>query len=410
MSAEARSVPNRISVWIAARDLASEPLLSLFAVLSLSAVLAPLLILFSLKFGLIDTIASRLIEDVRNREIVVLTSGRFDRDWFEEVSARPDVAFLVPSTRVIAASFNALQHRPERETLRGVTMIPTLPGDPLLDSLQTEIERPDEIILSAVAAERLRAGPGDVLRARIQRTRENTAEAVFAELTVVDVAPHWAHPTPGAFVSLDLQVATEDYRDGFGAPEFGWPGEAQTGERLFPRFRLYARSIYDVAELRDFLAAEGVDVRTQAATIEAMRSLDRNLSLVFGLVAAVAITGFAAAFSANLASNVERKRRELSVLRLVGAPLRVIVVFPLAQALMVAAGGLMVSFALFAAVSRQLNVIFADSARAGEFVSRLTPEHVLAASLFTFAVAALSAIWAGVAGIRIEPTEGLSHV
>ena len=401
----------RTIVWVAARDTASEFLMTACTVLALIAVLAPLLILFSLKFGLIDTMAQRLIEDVRNREIVILSSAKLSLDWFDRMRNRNDVEFVVPNTRTIAASFNTVQNRDERKTVRGLSMIPTASGDPLLGDLADRIAEPTQIVLSSLAAERLKASVGQSLRARVQRTRDNTAEAQFIMLEVVGIAEPWAETEPAAFVDLDLLIATEEYRDGLAVESYGWPGrQAAAEERVFPRFRLYARSIYDVPGLRDVLVNERLDIRTQAAAIESMRALDRSLSTVFGIIAAVGCTGFALALASILAANIQRKRRELSVLRLIGAPMSRIVAFPVTQALIVAIGGFVTSLAIFAAISGSLNDIFAHTVRAGESISRLTPLHILIAGLATTGFAILSSLWAGAAILRIEPAEGLADV
>ncbi len=56
--------------------------------------------------------------------------------------------------------------------------------------------------------------------------------------------------------------------------------------------------------------------------------MDKNLSLVFWLIAVIGLVGFAFSLSASLWANVDRKRKELSVLRLVGFRTGDIVWFP----------------------------------------------------------------------------------
>ena len=55
-----------LAVRLATRDFGHDWRIALCQVLGLAAVLAPLLVLFGLRFGLIDTLAQRLIEDPRN--------------------------------------------------------------------------------------------------------------------------------------------------------------------------------------------------------------------------------------------------------------------------------------------------------------------------------------------------------
>ncbi|MCK5203198.1 MAG: hypothetical protein KAR15_04980, partial [Desulfobacterales bacterium] len=56
-------------IHLALRDYLHERLLSACAVMGLAAVLAPLLVLFGVKSGIINTMSDRLIQDPRNREI-----------------------------------------------------------------------------------------------------------------------------------------------------------------------------------------------------------------------------------------------------------------------------------------------------------------------------------------------------
>jgi len=55
-------------------------------------------------------------------------------------------------------------------------------------------------------------------------------------------------------------------------------------------------------------------LKTSAAEIETVRSIDRNLALLFWVIAAAGMAGYS--LGASLWANTDRKRRELSVLRL----------------------------------------------------------------------------------------------
>ena len=141
-----------------------------------------------------------------------------------------------------------------------------------------------------------------------------------------------------------------------------------------------------------------------------MQSLDSNLGRVFWLIAFLGTLGFLASLAANLLANVERKRRELSVVRLIGFPTRSIILFPLAQALLIGILGAAGAAAVFFPVASVLNAWFADSLRSGEYICRLLPTHFLAAVSATLVCAGLAAAWAGHRAARIEPAEGLRDV
>ena len=130
-----------------------------------------------------------------------------------------------------------------------------------------------------------------------------------------------------------MLVATEDYRDGKAVSLFGSPGDPPPeGTRAYSSFRLYATSIYDVAQLRDELRRDGIEVHTRASEIESMQSLDRSLTRVFWLLTGVAVTGFLVSLAVNQMANVERKQRELSMVGILGVPSRWVVLFPVTQA------------------------------------------------------------------------------
>ncbi len=406
---------------LAYRDFAHEQRISLCFVLALMAVLAPLLILFGLKFGLVDTLAQRLVESPVNREIQPLGSRDYDQAWFDRIGARPDVAFLIPNTRRIAASLTRLLNTANGQDLRVVSMIPTGAGEPLLTSGRSAAPADaagpavptglTELVLSAAAARKLGAAAGDRLVARVDRRRDERDENAVWEVTVTGVLPDAAMAEEAALVPLPLLVATEDYRDGLAVPALGWEGApVRGGPREFARFRLYAVSIYAVAGLAADLAADGVEVRTQVTEIAGMQALDRNLSRVFWLIAMIGTLGFLASLAANLLANVERKRRELAVVRLIGFPTRSLILFPVAQAVLVALLGAAAALAVYLPVATALNTWFADSLQNDESICRLLPTHLLIALAATLLGAAGSAAWAGWRAARIEPAEGLRDV
>jgi putative ABC transport system permease protein len=398
-------------LWLAYRDFVQERRISLCFIMALVAVLAPLLVLFGLKFGLVDTLAQRLIQSPTYREIIALGSRDYDQVWLDRMAKRPDVAFVVPNTRRIAASLSQLRNPTNDRVLRAVQMVPTAAGDPLLGGESIPPIGLYQIVLSHDAATMLGARVGDRLEARIDRRRSQQDESVTWAVQVAWVAQASALQGEAVFVPLALLVATEDYRDGLSVPDLGWNGAPPApGPRSFARFRLYASSIYEVAGLQAALREEGIEVRTRATEIETMQSLDRNLGRVFWLIAFIGTLGFLASLAANLLANVERKRRELSLVRLIGFPTRGIVLFPVAQAFLIGIFGTIGATAVYLPVASVLNTWFADSLQSGESICRLLPVHVLVATAGTLGCAVLSAAWAGHRAAHIEPAEGLRDV
>jgi len=239
---------------ISLRDYSHERLLSICTILGLAAVLTPLLILFGVKSGIVNTMVDRLVQDPRNLEILPVGSSRFDQDWFVMVSKRPETAFIIPQTRSIAANMVLYHEADGKQRTLGVDLIPTDTGDPLIEKWGKAPVESHGLVLSASAARKLNAEAGEQIAGRIGRSFQGRKEQVSIDLEVVAVLPNEAFSRDAAFVRLRLLEAIEDYRDGFRAEEYGWPGEPKPPkEREYPSFRLYARSIYEVTSLQQML-------------------------------------------------------------------------------------------------------------------------------------------------------------
>lgn len=401
----------RRALWLAAQDFIYEWRLSACLVLGLTAILTPLLILFGLKFGLIDTMTSRLLAEPRNREIKPVGSGAFGSSWFADMAGRPEVAFVVERTRSIAATMNLQGPDSARGQFVTVELVPTGPGDPLLRDETPVPDGPAQVVLSASAARKLNAAVGQLLEGSVIRRAEGSRQVATTTLRLVGVLPEASFARDGALVAKDLLVAVEDYRDARAVPALGWPGEdVPAGERIFASFRLYARSIFDVPPLRDLLAAQGLEVRTKAAEIETVQALDRSLGAIFWIIALAALAGFLLSLASSLWANVDRKRRELGVLRLVGFSTLEIVWFPVCQALYVALLGSVLAGGLYLVLEAVINGLFQASLRGGELVCKLLPAHYAVAAVATLAAASAASALAGLRAACIEPGEGLRDV
>ncbi|CAM2921110.1 putative ABC transport system permease protein [Pseudomonas gessardii] len=386
---------------LAWQDYRNDGWLSACAVLALVAVIAPLLVLFGLKFGLVGSLTERLENDPATREIIPLGGGRLSRAFVEHLGQRSDVAFAIPRTRQIAATAQV--------GALSLEMLPTAPGDPLLGGLPIPVGL-DQVVLSHTAAEKLAARPGDWLKTRFARQVAGRVEAQDARLQVLAVLPLEAFARDGLFAGLSLLEAAEDYRDGRAVPALGWDGDAVgvSEQRVYPAFRLYARSLTDVEPLRVYFAGQNLLVSTQALSIAQVQSLSRNLSIVFWIIAGLALAGaFAAIFAGALAA-VARKRRELSVLRLLGFSTGALLLFVVMQALYSAGFAAVLSAGLYGLAEAGLNQLFVQVP--GEYASHLLARHYALALVAVLGVSAVAAACGGWRVARIQASEGIRDV
>lgn len=397
--------------WIRAcvlawRDFVHEWRVSLCLVFALAAVLAPLLVLFGLKSGIVTTMTERLRADPRNLEITLRGHRHLDTTWFAAMRARPDVGFVLPRTRLLAATISL--ESGTGASLADVDMLPTATGDPLLPAGTPPAAGLRQVLLTATAAGRLNAQPGDRLSGRVFRRLDGAPQTLELPLTLVGIIPESGFGRDAAFVSVDLLVATEDYRDGAAVPALGvTDGTAAAPRRAFASARIYARSLDDVAPLAAWLRDQGIEVVTRAKEIETVKAIDRVLSFVFVVLASIGIGGYLLSLAASLWANIDRKRREIALLRLVGLGTGPVVGFPVVQAILVALAGIAVSTVLYLAVAAAFNATFAGELGRDEFVCRLSLADGIAAGGLTVLFAVIAAMVGGYRAARIDPAESL---
>ena len=394
---------------LACRDFAHEWRVSICLVFALAAVLAPLLVLFGLKSGIITTMTERLRADPRNLEITLRGHQRLDAAWFAAVRARPDAGFVLPRTRLLAATISL--ESAGGATLSDIDMLPTAAGDPLLPAGTASAEGLRLILLTATAADRLKVHPGDPLTGRVFRRLDNRPQTLVLPLIVGGIIPETAFGRDAAFVSLDLLVATEDYRDGAAVPALGvtegTDAAASPASRTFASARIYARSLDDVAPLAAWVRDQGYEVSTRAKEIETVKALDRVLAFIFLVLASIGVGGYLFSLAASLWANVDRKRREIALLRLVGLGTGPVIGFPVAQAVLVAVAGIALSTVLYLIVAAAFNATFIDQLGRDEFVCRLSFRDGAIAAVLTVLFAVAAAMVGGYRAAKIDPAEGL---
>lgn len=398
----------RQTFGLATRDYFHEWQISVCFVLALAAVLGPMMVLFGLKFGIVSSMIDELREDPAKREIRPVGSGRYDRAWIQTIRQRNDVAFIVPRVRSIAATLDVQSDSAAR--ILSLEVIPSAEGDPLLPSGGRAPRGLNEVVLSASAARKLRVAVGDGVDGSLSRRFQGRKERVHLPLTVVGVAPPRSFARDGLFASVELSEALEAFRDGHAVPELEWEGTPVEAERHYTGFRLYAGSIYDVAGLEEAFRRSGMEVRTRAADIDRVQRMDRTLSAIYWSIAIIGLAGFSLSLGASLWANVDRKRKELSVLRLVGFRTGDIIWFPVMQSLYTALLGWGLAAAIYQVAAWSLNLMLAPQLEVAQKVCRLLPEHYLIALGLTLGASVMAAILAGIRAARVEPSEGLREL
>ncbi|MEM1344679.1 MAG: FtsX-like permease family protein [Pseudomonadota bacterium] len=400
-----------LAVWqVALADFLHDWRLSLVAVLGVTVALAPLVILFGLKLGVVDRLRADLLSDPRNLELILPGGGaaRFDEAWFAETAALPETGFLTPMTRGTVARI-LLRNRADREAEPAdVALIPTGAGDPVLERAGVAPPTEDALVLSASVAAQLRVAPGAAIEATITRTDGTRREGEFLDLTVAAVLPPEADARSRIYAPLALVVAVEDYREWQRVEAYGWPGRDPVDDP-FADFRLYAADLDAVAPLKAHLEAQGLTIESAAASIARVRRIDGDLSLMFAAILALSVAGFATTLALNQLATVARKRTTLAVLRLLGYGGVALMAFPIVQGALIGLLGALAALAVFAAMDPVIGALFADLSTSRTSLTRLPAEYALAAPLASTLIAALASAVAAAQVLKISPSTELRH-
>ena len=389
---------------LAIADLSAERMLALCSVLALAAVLTPLLILGGLRAGVIQGLREALLEDPRTREITTAANRTIDAGVLRQLAARPDVSFLAPRTRTLAASLLL-----EKPSAPGggtrVELLATAPGDPLLPASPT---RADQIVLSAAAAARLGVSRGDHLIGRLARILNGHRDAAPLDLQVQAVAAPAAFSREGAFVTLSLATMVEDFQDG----RIDIPGPLDAlpaADRAeFAGFRLYAKRLEDIPALDAALRAQGIEVVSRAGDVAGLLRIDRQLGLLYGLVAGLGGAGFLVSLGAGLWANVERKRAALAQLRFLGLSAGSLRLFPMVQAGLLSLAGVAIGGATALLAAAVINHLFAGTLALDRDLCLIDAGLLLAAAGATLLGGLLVSAAAGTRAGRVEPWEGIN--
>ncbi|MFP3370781.1 MULTISPECIES: ABC transporter permease [unclassified Pseudomonas] len=390
-------------------DLWHDRNVSLCMAASLVAVIAPLLLLFGLKHGVVSQLQQELLSDPRNLEVKMLSSGHFDQAWLQRLQARPEVGFAIGQTRSLNTQADLLGTH--GRFADNVEVIPTRAGDPLLATDLSELA-PDQVILSERAAERLDAKAGDTLRLRVARRLNEVNERGERTLQVRAIVSSVRFARPAAFVSPELLMELEHYRDGYLVASLG----ASSGQALdalnvgYARARVYARDIDSVAPLERWLNEQRIETASRLAEINSVKAINHVLGLIFSVIAGAALIGCIASLVGAFLANIDRKRRHLAVLRLLGFSSPAVSAYVVLQALVLSLVGYLGGLGSYYLGSLLFDRLLVSSQATGAFICHITVWHGLVALLLAFLVAGLVALIGALRAIRIQPAESLREL
>ena len=388
-------------VRLALADLLHERVHLACSIATIMGVVVPLAILLGVKTG----VFAALMDDLRaDREILRVTipgDHRFSLDDAAEVRGWTETGFVAVNTRAIARRLNV--KRSDGDRIRGIGLVPTGPGDPLLPP--ATVLTGMAVAVSASLAAQLDLEPGDRLVTAIGRG-EPLRDRLTVALDVARVLPRIALDGEAVLMDPMTMDRFEAYYDGYALPEWGLDTGRPLAERSvqFESLRIYARDLGDVAPLEARLRARfDVNAHSRAAQVEGVMGLGRNLDLALSLVAFAALGGLFAALVSSFWAVVQRKRLMLATLGLVGVPPLGLAMVPVVQAAATALAGAVASLLLLGVFAQVAQALFAGALPQGAAVIRLEAPTLVGIALGVVLLAVAAAFLAARAAARLDP-------
>jgi putative ABC transport system permease protein len=392
-------------VELAARDLWHDRKVSLCIVASLVAVIAPLLLLFGLKHGVVSQLNNELLSDPRNLEVRMLGNYNLSSEWFEQMRNQPGVGFVIPLTRSLNTTADLM--RDNQHFVANAEVIPSASGDPLIGSLPAPATQ-QQVLLSASAASKLSVKSGDQMRLLVLRKLAGNNERGEVSVTVGGVLEHNLFSRPAVLVHLDLLVAMENFRDGYAVPQFGFDsGTPAPARERYARARIYAQGLDDVAPIAASLEGERIESSTRAAEIESVKAISHVLGLIFAVIAWTAVIGCVASLVGAFLANIDRKRKDLALLRLLGFQRSAAGLYIMVQAALLTCLAFVLGYGAYLIGSSVFNQALGSNLAGDGFVCKLENIHILLAFASALLLAILVAAVGGFRAIHIQPAESL---
>ena len=389
------------------KDWIHEFSLSVCGVLALASILTPIMVLHGVHTGIIEKMRVDLLKDPS--VLVLMPSGSkgagFSEKFIKEASERPECEYIIGRTRDVASELQ-LDYKGNLVT---VSLEATSQSDPLL-SRNGIVNFPKvsgqniSMVLSDSAAKKLGVSLHDVVEASLgRRLSSGRFEKSHFEIEIVDILPAKAIGQDMGFVSMDLLLDIQDFRDGYKTPILGGEGETPPLERYFESFRAYVHNLDEVEILEAYFKEKQVLVKTRSKDIANIRHVDKTLSSIVLVITFSSALGFFAFMFSTVHATVRRKWKMLGMLRLLGFSKMNMLTFPIVQSLITGVLGVLLSFIFYSIVDEDIALLFERSIR-GFDVCIIHPLDFILLFFGVQGIVILSSLNVAVKASKIDPS------
>lgn len=189
----------------------------LCTVMTLTAILAPLLVLFGLKYGLVSNLRSELQNTPSTMEITLTAGHSFSKEDLARIRAWAETGYLQAET---GALYSKVSVQPLGEAPAPVSyaLLTSSPGDPDLELSGLKAPGPGEVVLTEALARKLGLGMGANIG--LSAWRNGYQESSTWECRISGVLPEARNLSMSVYVPAAMAEQVRDYMiAGAGLPD-----------------------------------------------------------------------------------------------------------------------------------------------------------------------------------------------
>lgn len=402
----------KLTYSLALKDLWHDKKVSLCVIAALVAVIAPLLLLFGLKHGVITQLRHDLAQKPDLLEIRTQgNSHRLSLDWIQSVQARPDVSFAIGLTRSL--NTEAQVFKTEKAALHTIKdgfyseIIPTAAGDPLFKNNTLQLDQ-QHIAISHKLAQQLQLQTKDAIFFKLSRiSNGQKIQRIFSAQVVHILLPH-EFARAAAFMPLESLLGIEYFIDGL-QDEFQ-PISPIPNSHQFANVRIYANSMSEVLTLSQWLEQQHIPTFSQQSAIHSTLTINSVLNLIFIVIAVTALIGGTVSLIGSFLANIDRKRPLIATLRLLGFNQKNIVCYIAIQVFLISSSAYAIAVIFYFIGSSVFNYFLGKNAQIASFSTQLSLYQLSIAFLITCLLSLGVAMLGAKQFIKIDPAESLRDI
>lgn len=379
----------KLATRFAMADLIHDRFLTIIGIVLLAALIAPPVVLHTLRVGLVETWAQDLSRDIRNREVVIVGENKISQDDLVQIADWPETGFVIPEP-----SFFVSTQRARKAEARGVAidlnLRTTEARDPVMQGMLQMPLGPRDTVLSARAAQRLEITAGDSVTILLARTPTGASpERIPVTLRVAAVLPPERWAGTDGFVQAETLLGFREWLTfASETPDDIPPMDVVIWQSL----RVYAPEVSQATALRDKLDQLGFETRLMTDQVDRILKLETGLRQIFTIVLILSAMAFVITTCLLQWLSVVRKKRDFALMSVIGMTATDRAVFPLVQGSLMTAFACAIALLLAAAAQSPIDTIVQGYLT--------TPTDIQTPDALPFALGAIVAITLGaVAGI-----------